>query len=277
MKVKVRVAPSPTGFLHIGTAQSALYNWLFARRNGGEFYLRVEDTDKERSTKEYEHGILDALTWLGLRWDPPSPGFGRASGEIVRQSKRGIIYRKALEQLISEGKAFWCNHSKEELETERKEQEQKKEPPRHICDHKHNSKTHFPVSGPEKVKDWVLRLAVDTNSEHKVVFDDIIRGPIEFKAALLGDFSIAKSLNEALYNFAVAVDDSDMGITHVIRGEDHISNTPKQILIYEALDRTLPQFAHLPLILASNRSKLSKRHGATSVVDFKKDYLPEAL
>jgi len=267
MKVKVRIAPSPTGNLHVGTAQSALYNWLFARKNGGEFYLRIEDTDKERSTKEYEHGILDALTWLGLQWD----------GEIVRQSKRGIIYRKVLEQLISEGKAFWCNHSKEELEIERKEQEQKKEPPRHICDHKHNSKTHFPVSSPEKVKDWVLRLAVDTNSEHKIIFDDIARGPIEFKAALLGDFSIAKSLNEALYNFAVAVDDSDMGITHVIRGEDHISNTPKQILIYEALGKKYPQFAHLPLILAPDRSKLSKRHGATSVVDFKKDYLPEAL
>ena len=267
MKVKVRVAPSPTGFLHIGTAQSALYNWLFARRNGGEFYLRVEDTDKERSTKEYEHGILDALTWLGLRWD----------GEIIRQSEKGIAYRKALEKLITEKKVFWCKHTKEELESERKDQELKKEPPRHVCDQKRDSGhyVHYPTSSPGA--GWILRLAVDENSDRKIVFDDIIRGPIEFKAALLGDFSIAKSLNEALYNFAVAVDDSDMGITHVIRGEDHISNTPKQILIYEALDRTLPQFAHLPLILAPDRSKLSKRHGATSVVDFKKDYLPEAL
>jgi len=267
MKVKVRIAPSPTGFLHVGTAQSALYNWLFARKNGGEFYLRIEDTDKERSIKEYEHSILDALTWLGLQWD----------GKIVRQSERGIAYRKALEKLITEKKIFWCNHTKEELESERSSQELKKEPPRHICDQKSDSKhhVHYPTSSPNV--GWILRLAVDENSDRKIIFDDIIRGPIEFKAALLGDFSIAKSLNEPLYNFAVAVDDSDMGITHVIRGEDHISNTPKQILIYEALDKILPQFAHLPLILASDRSKLSKRHGAIAVVDFKKDYLPEAL
>ncbi len=266
MKVKVRIAPSPTGFLHIGTAQSALYNWLFARKNEGEFCLRIEDTDKERSTKEYERSILEALEWLGLKWN----------GKIIRQSERGIYYRKALERLITEGKAFWCNHTKEELEMERKEQEEKKEPPRHICSHRHN-KMHYPVSSPQRINDWVLRLAVDENFDRKIVFDDVIRGMIEFEARLLGDFSIAKSLDKALYNFAVVVDDADMGISHVIRGEDHISNTPKQILIYEALGKEIPKFAHLPLILAPDRSKLSKRHGATAVVDYKKDYLPEAL
>ena len=266
MKIRVRTAPSPTGHLHIGNAQSALYNWLFARKNGGEFHLRIEDTDKVRSTKEYERSILYALEWLGLNWD----------GEVVRQSQRGIKHRKALEQLIMEGKAFWCNHTKEELEAERKKQEAKKEPPRHICSHRHNT-MHYPASSTQRIKDWTLRLALDQNSERKIVFDDIIRGQIEFSVRLLGDFSIARSLDNALYNFAVVVDDSDMEITHVIRGEDHISNTPKQILIYEALGKTPPQFAHLPLILASDRSKLSKRHGGTAVVDYKKDYLPEAI
>ena len=266
MKIKVRVAPSPTGFLHIGNAQSALYNWLFARKNNGNFYLRIEDTDKERSTKEYEHSILYALEWLGLNWD----------GEVVRQSQRGIKYRKALEQLITEGKAFWCNHTKEELEEEKKEQEAKKESLRHICSHR-NNKVHYPTSISQRINDWVLRLAVNQKVERIVMFNDVIRGSIEFDARLLGDFSIARSLDNALYNFAVVVDDADMEITYVIRGEDHISNTPKQILIYEALGKTPPQFAHLPLILASDRSKLSKRHGGTAVADYKKDYLPEAI
>ncbi|MBI2674488.1 MAG: glutamate--tRNA ligase [Candidatus Yanofskybacteria bacterium] len=256
-KVKVRIAPSPTGNLHVGTAQSALYNWLFARKNGGEFYLRIEDTDKERSTKEYEHGILDALTWLGLKWD----------GEVVRQSERMDKYKAALEKLLAEGKAFYCHHAKDELEEERKEQEAKKEPPRHVCDHKDSEKG--------KTEGGIIRLAThDSNT----LFKDEIRGVIVFKDALFGDFSIAKSLDEPLYNLAVVVDDIDMEISHVIRGEDHISNTPKQLLIYEALlEGPPPIFAHLPLILAPDRSKLSKRHGAVAVVDYKKDYLPEAL
>jgi len=264
--IKTRVAPSPTGFLHIGTAQSALYNWLFAHKNSGEFHLRIEDTDKARSTKEYERSILEALQWLGLDWN----------GEIVRQSEKKIRYRKALEQIITLGKAFWCNHTKEELEAEREVQETKNEAPRHICSYRHN-KSHYPISSPEKIKDWVLRLAVDQDIERKIIFNDIIRGSIEFDARLLGDFSIARSLDEPLYNFAVVVDDTYTEISHVIRGEDHISNTPKQILIYEALGKILPQFAHLPLILAPDRSKLSKRHGAVAVTDYKKDYLPEAI
>lgn len=256
MKIKVRLAPSPTGFLHIGTAQSALYNWLFARKNDGEFCLRIEDTDKERSTKEYEKSILDALEWLGLKWD----------GEVVRQSERTDKYKAGLERLFSEGKAFYCHHTKEELEAERKKQEDKKEAPIHVCSHKNETKGKQPGG--------IIRLAIPNKT---ISFDDQIRGIVEFKTSLLGDFSIAKSADEPLYNFAVVVDDSDMEITHVIRGEDHISNTPKQILIYEALGKSTPQFAHLPLILASDRSKLSKRHGAVAVVDYKKDYLPEAI
>ncbi len=256
MKIKVRIAPSPTGFLHIGTAQSALYNWLFARKNGGEFYLRIEDTDRERSTKEYEQSILGALEWLGLKWN----------GEVVHQSERINQYRASLEKLLTEGKAFYCHHTKEELEAERKDQEEKREAPIHICSHKKEKIGKQPGG--------IIRLVI----KKKIIsFDDDIRGEIKFEASLLGDFSIAKSLDEALYNFAVVVDDSDMEITHVIRGEDHISNTPKQMLIYEALGKTIPKFAHLPLILAPDRSKLSKRHGAVAVIDYKKDYLPESI
>ncbi len=259
MKVKVRIAPSPTGNLHIGTAQSALYNWLFARKNGGEFYLRIEDTDRERSTKESEANIIEALTWLGIHWD----------GEVSRSTDNQKRYQELLGKLLKEGKAFYCHHGQEELETERKAQETAKQPPRHICEHKNSEKG--------KKSGGVIRLIVDEKSDRIITFDDAIRGRIEFKQALLGDFSIGRAVDDALYHFAVVVDDADMQITHVLRGEDHISNTPKQILIYEALGRPLPQFAHLPLILAPDRSKLSKRHGATAVVDFKKDYLSEAL
>ena len=261
MKVKVRIAPSPTGFLHIGTAQSALYNWLFARKNGGEFYLRIEDTDKERSTKEYEQSILDALKWLYLTWD----------GEVVRQSERTSQYRVFLEKLLTDGNAFYCHHTKEELESERKQQEEKKEAPVHICSHKNTEQG--------KESGGIIRLAnrYSSQKEEKISFEDEIRGEINTPGSLLGDFSIAKNLDEPLYNLAVVVDDSDMEITHVIRGEDHISNTPKQILIYEALGLSVPVFVHLPLILAPDRSKMSKRHGETATTAFKKDYLPKTI
>lgn len=257
--IKVRMAPSPTGYLHIGTAQSTLYNWLFAKKNGGKIYLRIEDTDQERSTKEYEQSILDALTWLGLDWE----------GDVIRQSERMQGYRSALEQLLREGKAFYCHHSQEELEAERQRQEFEKIPPRHECKHKE-----LPLG---KEGGGIIRLAVDPASDRKIVFDDVIRGPIEFKASLLGDFSIARSVSDPLYNLAVVVDDAEMEISHVIRGEDHISNTPKQILIYEALGKKAPLFAHLPLILGPDKSKLSKRHGAMALTDYQKDYLPDSL
>ena len=256
--VRVRIAPSPTGFLHIGTGQSALYNWLFAKKMGGKFYLRIEDTDRERSTKEYEESILGALRWLDLDWE----------NEVIHQSERTHLYRTALEQLLSEGKAFYCHHSQEELEAERQRQEFQKQPPRHECNHKD-----LPIG---KEGGGIIRLAVG-DSKQLVSFEDQIRGHIEFKANLLGDFSIARTVTDPLYNFAAVVDDAEMEISHVIRGEDHISNTPKQILVYEALGKTPPLFAHLPLILAPDRTKLSKRHGAMAVVDYKKDYLPEAI
>ncbi|MBP9822353.1 MAG: glutamate--tRNA ligase [Candidatus Pacebacteria bacterium] len=258
-QIKVRLAPSPTGFLHIGTGQSALYNWLCAKKMGGKFYLRIEDTDKERSTKEYEKSIFDALTWLGLGWED----------EVLHQSERTATYRKALEKLLGEGKAFYCHHSQEELEAERQRQEFEKQPPRHECTHKN-----LPLG---KEGGGIIRLAVDDKSDRKIVFDDVIRGPIEFKASLLGDFSIARTVDDPLYNFAAVVDDAEMEITHVIRGEDHISNTPKQILVYEALGQTPPLFAHLPLILGPDRSKLSKRHGAMALIEYKTDYLPDAI
>jgi len=256
--IKVRLAPSPTGFLHIGTGQSAIYNWLFAKKMGGKFYLRIEDTDQERSTKEYENSILSALEWLGLDWE----------GDVIRQSERTQNYRTILEGLLSEGKAFYCHHSQEELEAERNRQEFEKQPPRHECSHKD-----LPLG---KEGGGIIRLAVGETAQI-VSFEDLIRGHIEFKANLLGDISIARTVSDPLYNFAAVVDDVEMEISHVIRGEDHISNTPKQILVYQALGKTPPLFAHLPLILAPDRSKLSKRHGAMAVVDYKKDYLPEAI
>lgn len=256
-EIRVRVAPSPTGFLHIGTAQSALYNWLFARKNGGKFLLRIEDTDKERSTKEFEESIYEALRWLGLDWDD----------EPVIQSANLSRHKEMLQKLLDDGKAFYCNHSKEDLEAERKSQEEQKQAPRHICDRK----------SQKKLREGIIRLGVDTNSDRIVSFNDEIRGKIEFRAALLGDFAVARAVDDPLYHFAVAVDDADMKITHILRGEDHISNTPKHILIFEALGFKVPVFAHLPLILASDRSKLSKRHRDTSAIAYKKDYLPEAV
>ncbi len=269
-KVKVRIAPSPTGYLHIGTARTALFNWLFAERYkklgyDSKLILRIEDTDLERSDKKYEEDIIKGLEWLGLKWD----------GEIFYQSKRLDIYKKYLKKLLEseDKKAFWCYHTKEELEAEQKEQMAKHEAPRHICDHKDKQ-----IKG----RGGVIRLNVGLITHtlgDKIDFYDLVRNTISWDGVegIFGDFVIAKNENSPLYNFAAVVDDIEMKITHVIRGEDHISNTPKQILIYEALGKEPPKFAHLPLILAPDRSKLSKRHGATSVTDFKKDYLPEAL
>jgi len=257
--IKVRIAPSPTGHFHIGNAQSALYNWLFAHKNNGSFYVRIEDTDKVRSSKESEQNIIGSLSWLGLNPD----------GNFVRQSDNLPRHKELLSKLLERSKAFYCHHGQEDLETERKNQESQKEAPRHVCEHKNTEKG--------KTAGGIIRLAVDAESDRVVSFDDQIRGKVEFKQSLLGDFSIARALDDPLYNFAVVADDNAMEITHVIRGEDHISNTPKQILIYEALEFSVPLFAHLPLILGLDRSKLSKRHGGTATLDYRKDYLPEAL
>ncbi|MDP2668424.1 MAG: glutamate--tRNA ligase [bacterium] len=255
MRVKTRIAPSPTGYLHVGTARTALFNFLFARRNGGKFILRIEDTDIERSEKNFEDDIIAGLKWLGIEWD----------GEITRQSERIDIYEKYLKKILGEGKAFYCPHTQQELDEERKKQVANKFSPQHTCN-----------AREKKMDKGLIRFKND--AEQIIKFKDEIRGEIEFNPVLLGDFSLAKDLRTPLYNFAVVVDDATMEISHVIRGEDHISNTPKQILLEEALGLPQPIFAHLPLILGTDRSKLSKRHGATSVIDYKNEgYLPEAL
>jgi len=254
-KPRVRIAPSPTGPLHIGTARTALFNYLFAKKYGGSFILRIEDTDLERSDPKYEKDILDSLKWFELEWD-----------EFYKQSERIENYTKYLKKLFDSGQAFYCYHSEKELEIERKKQLEKKEAPIHICEH--YDKSQISQHG-------IIRFRPP---KKKIIFNDLIRGKIEFDSSLLGDFSIAKDLKTPLYNFAVVIDDYDTKISHVIRGEDHISNTPKQILLYEALALPMPQFAHVPLILGPDKSKLSKRHGAISISEYKEQgYLPEAL
>ncbi len=241
--------------------------------------MRIEDTDLERSDPKFEEDIKDSLNWLGLEWD-----------EFYKQSDRIGIYKKYLQKLLDEGKAFWCFHTIEELKKESEEQMKRKEAPRHICSHKYeNPKSEIRPSthaqdalslsnGRNPKQKGIIRLKVDENSTRVIHFDDIIRGAIEWKQKLMGDLSLAKDLETPLYNFAVVIDDYETKISHVIRGEDHISNTPKQILISEALGLPLPQFAHLPLILGPDRTKLSKRHGAESVREYEKlGYLPEAM
>src|SRR3989344_8987552 len=257
--IRVRIAPSPTGPLHIGTARTSLFNWLFAKKNNGIFVLRIEDTDLERSNSKFEEDIKNSLDWLGLEWD-----------EFYKQSERLDIYKKYLQKLLDEKKAFWCFHSIEKLKKESDEQMKRKEAPRHICEHKYKE--------PTDKNNGIIRLKVDENSTRTIHFNDIIRGTVEWQEKLIGDLSLAKNLDAPLYNFAVVVDDHETKISHVIRGEDHISNTPKQILIQEALGIKIPQYAHLPLILGSDRTKLSKRHGAESVQEYMNmGYLPEAM
>lgn len=252
-KIRVRFAPSPTGPFHIGTARTALFNYLFAKKYKGSFILRIEDTDLRRSNPKYEKDIKDELQWLGIKWD-----------EFYRQSERIDSYTKYLKKSLESGQAFYCGHSKEELEKERKEKLKKKELPIHICEHYN-----------KKLKNGIIRFRPP---KKKIVFNDLIRSKVEFDSELLGDISIAKNLKTPLYNFAVVIDDYEMKISHVIRGEDHLSNTPKQILIQEALKLPSPQYAHLPLILGPDKTKLSKRHGVVSVADYQKQgYLPEAL
>lgn len=262
-EIRVRIAPSPTGYLHIGTARTALFNWLFARHaSEGKFILRIEDTDTERSEKKFEDDIIAGLEWLGLKWD-----------EFYKQSDRTKIYSKYIQKILDSGKAFWCYHSEEELEKERQEQVTGKNVPAHFCNYKLQTTNQKPEN-----ERGIIRLKVDPESDRKIAFDDIIKGRIEFEEKLFGDFSIAKDEEHALYHFAVVVDDYETDITHVIRGEDHIANTAKHILIQEALGFDQPQYAHMPMILAEDRSKLSKRHGAVGLIEYKNmGYLPDAI
>lgn len=271
VSVRVRIAPSPTGNLHIGTARTAVFNWLFARRHGGQFILRVEDTDKERSRPEYTQNILEGLTWLGLNWD---------EGPLF-QSKRLDLYRKATQTLLDKGFAYRCYSTEAELEEMRSAQKARREAPRY--DNRHRNLTPEQQAAFEaEGRRPVIRFKIDDNRE--IVWNDMVRGKVSWRGSDLGgDMVIARAsgedaIGQPLYNLAVVVDDIDMQITHVIRGEDHIANTAKQILLYEALSAAVPEFAHTPLILNKEGKKLSKRDGVTSISDFQQmGYTAEAL
>ena len=275
-KVRVRIAPSPTGYLHIGTARTALFNWLYAKHNGGEFILRIEDTDKERSKKEFEDDIFSALAWLGLEYDEgPLPGGGdKGPHAPYRQSERTKLYKQNLESLLAAQSAYYCFCKKEDLEAERQAMEAQGLAPIYggHCRSLSESEVKTRLNHGQSA---VIRCKV---SPQVVIFEDLIRGKIEFDLKLIGDIVIAKNLETPLYNFAVVVDDALMAITHVIRGEDHIANTPKQIVIQKALGFPEIHYAHLPLILDQDRSKMSKRHSAVAVSKYREDgYLPEAI
>ncbi len=262
MTVRVRLAPSPTGNLHIGTARTAVFNWLFARHHGGTFLLRVEDTDLERSRPEYTQNILDGLTWLGINWDE-GPFF---------QSQRMDLYRQQIQVLLDQGLAYRAYDTPEELEAMREAQKARNEAPRY--DNRHRNLTPEQRAAYEaEGRQAVIRFIIDDQRE--IVWQDMVRGQVAWKGRDLGgDMVIARAaaadqIGQPLYNFVVVVDDIDMQISHVIRGEDHIGNTPKQILLYEALGATVPQFGHTPLILNQAGAKLSKRDGVTSISDFR--------
>ncbi|SHJ04382.1 glutamate--tRNA ligase [Desulfofundulus thermosubterraneus] len=271
--VRVRFAPSPTGPLHIGGARSALFNWLFARNQGGTFIMRIEDTDLERSSRESEKNILEALRWLGLDWDEGIE-VGGPHGPY-RQTERLTIYQRYARQLLETGWAYHCYCTEEELAAEREALLARGEMPRytgrcrHLCE---EDRRRLEAEGRRPV----LRFAVP--SGENIIVQDLVRGEVSFDADGIGDFIIVKSDGIPTYNFAVVVDDHTMGITHVIRAEEHLSNTPRQILLYRAFGWPVPQFAHVSLILGQDRTKMSKRHGATSIEQYREmGYLPEAL
>jgi glutamyl-tRNA synthetase len=256
--VRTRFAPSPTGYLHVGGARTALFNWLYARHHGGKFILRVEDTDQLRSTEESTQAILDAMTWLGLTWDE-GPFF---------QAERVEIHRTLVKKLIDEGKAYYCTCTSEDLENKRKKALAEGRKPKYdgTCREKNLNKAANTVvrfRGPQM---------------GATIVNDLIKGAISFQNEELDDLVIERADGYPTYNFAVVIDDAEMGITQVIRGDDHVNNTPRQILLYEALGYAVPQFGHVPMILGADKARLSKRHGATSVMAYKEmGYLPEAL
>lgn len=269
--VRVRFAPSPTGWLHIGNARTALYNWLFARHFGGRMVLRIEDTDVERSTLQSEEGIFESMRWLGLDWDE-GPLVGGDRGPY-RQSERLDIYDKYIDDLLSSGLAYHCFCKPDQLEKDRAEALAEGKSPKYSgrCAHLSPSEVSSRLSGEPAA----VRFRIP---EKEIVLDDLIRGKVEFPAGELGDLVIRRSTGLPAYNFAVVIDDHLMDITHVIRGEDHLTNTAKQIFMYRALGFTTPRFAHLSMILGPDHTRLSKRHGATSVAQFREmGYLPEAL
>ena len=260
MTVRVRFAPSPTGHLHVGGARTAIFNWLFAKRHGGTFIIRVEDTDQARSTRESEAMVLDDLRWLGLQWDEgPDAGGPHAP---YRQSERVELYGTVARALMERGIVYRCFCTEEELEAKRKAAEAEGRPP-------HYDLKCWQMSAQEvssKLAMWTpfaLRFHVPDDGD--VTIDDMIRGEVTWRKESLGDFILVRSDGLPTYNFCVVVDDHDMEISHVIRAEEHLTNTHRQVLIYRAMDWTVPKFAHVSLILGQDRTKLSKRHGATSV------------
>jgi len=257
-QLRVRFAPSPTGYLHVGGARTALFNWLLARKNGGTFILRIEDTDVERSTKESVDAILQGMEWLGLDWDE-GPFF---------QSDSFDLYKEYVQKLLSEGKAYRCYCTAPELEKKRELAMSEGRKPKY--DGTCRERTDQPDAP------YVVRFRAPQGGE--VAFDDLIKGRIAFPAEELDDLIIQRTDGTPTYNFCVVIDDATMRITTVIRGDDHVNNTPRQIQLYEALDFPVPQFAHVPMILGSDKTRLSKRHGATSVIAYRDmGYLPEAL
>lgn len=257
-KVRVRFAPSPTGSLHIGGARTALFNWLFARHEKGTFILRIEDTDRERSTEEFTKSIMDGMKWLGFDWDEGP----------YHQTDRMDLYKEHVDKLMKEGKAYRCYCTAEELETKRQTMLAAGQKP------KYDGKCRDRKDQPEGP--YTIRLRSPLTGTTAI--DDICRGHIEFENKELDDLIIARSDGTPTYNFTVVVDDVTMNITHVIRGDDHLNNTPRQVLIYQAFGYPVPVFAHLPMIFGADKKKLSKRHGATSVIEYEAmGYLPEAM
>ncbi|HKO11805.1 MAG TPA: glutamate--tRNA ligase [Acidobacteriaceae bacterium] len=271
-KTRVRFAPSPTGFLHVGNARTALYNWLFARHTGGAFLLRIEDTDLDRSEVRHEAQLMDDLQWLGLDWDE-GPGV-EGPHAPYRQSERLGLYREHTERLLREGKAYRCFCTAEQLEEERKQAAAAHQPQVYSgrCRALSDAESSRRASAGEP---FAVRLKIP---DHPLRFHDLVRGAVEFPNETVSDPILVRSSGMPVYNYVVTVDDALMEITHVIRGDDHISNTPKQVAIYEAFGWKTPEFAHLSTILGSDRERLSKRHGATSVASFREmGILPEAL
>jgi glutamyl-tRNA synthetase len=260
MTVTTRFAPSPTGYLHIGGARTALFSWLYARKHGGDFILRIEDTDLERSTQESVNAILEGMTWLGLEYD---------KGPFY-QTHHFDRYKEIIQQLLAQGDAYYCCCSKEELEAVRNEQMANKEKPRY------NGKCRNMGYKGDDGREYVVRFK--NPEDGAVTIDDLVKGKIVVANKELDDLVIARTDGSPTYNLTVVVDDMDMKVTHVIRGDDHINNTPRQMNILKALGAPLPLYAHLPMILGSDGARLSKRHGAVSVMQFRDDgYLPEAL
>jgi glutamyl-tRNA synthetase/nondiscriminating glutamyl-tRNA synthetase len=271
--MRVRFAPSPTGQLHVGNARTALFNWLLARGHGGTFVLRIEDTDAERSSIESEASIVDELKWMGLTWDEGAD-VGGPHGPY-RQSERLETYRSHASRLLADGTAYYCFCSAEQLEADRAKALATGEPPKYVgrCRGLDPSESAQRVDAGEPA---VIRFKVPDGRD--VSFHDVVRGAVTFSTEVIGDPVLVRSDGIPAYNFAVVVDDALMEITHVVRGEDHVSNTPRQVLLYEAFGYRVPTFAHLSLVLGPDHSPLSKRHGATSVAEFRqKGYLPEAL